>query len=189
MEAGVVEAMTQGFEDLPLAQEAVDFARSRHEGQRRDADDAPFVVHPLEVATLLRDAGYPDHVVATGALHEILEDTAADKRELEERFGPKVAELVDALTDDPSIEDEQERRAALRRQVAEAGEEAAAVFAADKVSKARELRMKADRGQLDDEDLAKLEHYKESLDMLETALPASELVEKLRAELDALGPL
>jgi (p)ppGpp synthase/HD superfamily hydrolase len=189
MEAGVVEAMTSGFDGLPLAQDAVDYARARHEGQRRDADDAPFVVHPLEVASLLRDAGYPDHVVATGALHEILEDTDADKGELEARFGPKVAELVDALTDDPSIEDEQERRAALRRQVAEAGEEAAAVFAADKVSKARELRMKADRGPLNDEDRAKFEHYRESLEMLEVALPGSELVDRVRAELEALGAL
>jgi (p)ppGpp synthase/HD superfamily hydrolase len=186
METGVVEAMTRGFDGLPLAQEAVDFARARHEGQRRDADDAPFVVHPLEVAILLRDAGYPDYVVATGALHEVLEDTDVDKGELEERFGPDVAELVDALTDDPSIEDQQERRAALRLQVAEAGEAAAAVFAADKVSKARELRMKAERGQLDDEDGARLEHYRESLEMLEEALPGSELVDRLRAELEAL---
>ena len=189
MEAGVVEAMTRGFEELPLAQSAIDFARSRHEGQRRDADDAPFVVHPLEVAILLRDAGYPDHVVATGALHEVLEDTDVDKEELEERFGPDVAELVDDLTDDPSIDDQQKRRAALRRQVAEAGETAAAVFAADKVSKTRELRMKAERGPLDDDSRAKLEHYLESLGMLEQALPGSDLVDCLRAELQALGAL
>ena len=181
--------MTQGFEELPLAQEAIDFARSRHEGQRRDADDAPFVIHPLEVANLLRDEGYPDHVVATGALHEVLEDTDVDKDELEDRFGQDVAELVDSLTDDPSIEDKQERRAALRRQVAAAGETAAAVFAADKVSKARELRMKADRGPLDDESRAKLEHYRESLAMLEEALPGSGLVGCLRDELAGLGAL
>jgi (p)ppGpp synthase/HD superfamily hydrolase len=189
MEAGVVEVMTRGFEALPIAQSAIDFARSRHEGQRRDADDAPFVVHPLEVAILLRDAGYPDHVVATGALHEVLEDTDVDREELQERFGPDVAELVEALTDDPSIEDQRERRAALRLQVAQAGETAAAVFAADKVSKTRELRMKADRGPLDEDSRAKLEHYCESLDMLERALPGSELVDCLRAELDGLGAL
>jgi (p)ppGpp synthase/HD superfamily hydrolase len=189
MEAGVVEAMTQGFEEMPLAQDAIDFARSQHEGQRRDADDAPFVVHPLEVAILLRDEGYPDHVVATGALHEVLEDTDVDKDELEDRFGENVAELVEALTDDPSIEDQRERRAALRLQVAEAGETAAAVFAADKVSKARELRMKADRGPLGEESRAKLEHYLESLGMLEEALPGSDLVDCLRAELRALGAL
>jgi (p)ppGpp synthase/HD superfamily hydrolase len=189
MEAGVLEVMTQGFESMPLAQDAVEFARAQHEGQRRDADDAPFVVHPLEVAIMLRDAGYPDHVVATGALHEVLEDTDVDKHELEERFGHDVAELVDALTDDPSIEDERERRAALRRQVAQAGETAAAVFAADKVSKTRELRRKAERGPLDDKSRAKLEHYLESLGMLEQALPGSDLVSCLRTELRGLGAL
>jgi (p)ppGpp synthase/HD superfamily hydrolase len=181
--------MTQGFEELPLAEDAIDFARSRHEGQRRDADDAPFVVHPLEVAILLRDEGYPDHVVATGALHEVLEDTGVHKDELQDRFGDDVAELVDSLTDDPSIEDQQERRAALRRQVAEAGETAAAVFAADKVSKARELRMKVERGPLEDDSRAKLEHYVESLEMLERALPGSALVDCLREELGELDAL
>jgi (p)ppGpp synthase/HD superfamily hydrolase len=189
MDAGVVEVMTRGFEELPLTQAAIDFARSHHEGQRREADDAPFVVHPLEVAILLRDAGYPDHVVAIGALHEVLEDTDVDKDELEERFGPDVAELVDALTDDPSIEDQQERRAALRRQVATAGGDAAAVFAADKVSKSRELRLKAERGPLDEENNAKLEHYRQSLRMLEDVLPGSDLVDCLRSELRGLAAL
>ena len=73
--------------------------------------------------------------------------------------------------------------------MAEAGETAAAVFAADKVSKTRELRMKAERGPLDDDSRAKLEHYLESLDMLEQALPGSDLVGCLRAELQALGAL
>ena len=178
--------MPERFDGMPLAQEAIDFARAHHEGQRRDADDAPFVVHPLEVAKLLRDAGYPDHVVATGALHEVLEDTDVDKGELKERFGPEVAELVDALTDDPSIEDQQERRAALRRQVEESGEKAAAVFAADKISKAREMRMKADFGPLGEDDRAKLDHYGQSLDMLDRVCGGGDLVRALREELAAL---
>lgn len=88
---------------------------------------------------LLDEAGFPDHVVAAGALHDVLEDTDAEREELEARFGASVPGLVASLTDDPSIEDESERRAALRRQVASAGEEAKAVFAADKISKTREL--------------------------------------------------
>jgi (p)ppGpp synthase/HD superfamily hydrolase len=176
-----------GFDDMPLTRAALDFARDRHEGQRRDADDQPFVLHPREVATLLRDAGYPDHVVAAGALHDVLEDTDAESEELERRFGREVAELVGSLTDDPSIEDEQERRAALRRQVAESAEEAIAVFAADKLSKTRELRLKSGRGDLGDGDHAKIEHYHESLDMLEEALPGHPLVEQLRRELLALS--
>jgi len=96
---------------------------------------------------------------------------------------------VASLSDDPAIEDPGERRAALRRQVAEAGPTASAVFAADKVSKARELRLKAARGRLGGEERDKLEHYEESLQMLLTALPRHELVEQLRLELESLRAL
>jgi len=179
----------RAFTGLPITRDALAFARERHEGQRRDAGGGPFVTHPVEVAGLLRDAGHPDHVVAAGMLHEVLEDTGVEKDELQRRFGAEVAELVDSLSDDPAIGDQQERRAALRRQVARAGAPAAAVFAADKVSKARELRLKAGRDQLGEEERAKLEHYDKSLEMLEAAMPGDELVERLRLELDSLRAL
>ena len=47
---------------------ALAYAVEQHSGQKRDADGAPFVLHPIEVATILADAGAPDHVVAAGVL-------------------------------------------------------------------------------------------------------------------------
>ena len=172
-------ARTAFIERSPLTRNALAFADEHHAGQTRDVDELPFVTHPVEVACLLHEAGYPDEAVAAGVLHEVLEDTDVNRPELEQRFGPEVAKLVAAVSDDPSIEDQGERRAALRRQVAGAGEQAAAVFAADKVSKVRELRMhEGDRG--------KLEHYEASLDMLVEIIPGHHLVDRLRAELEAL---
>jgi (p)ppGpp synthase/HD superfamily hydrolase len=170
----------------PLTRRALDYATHRHAGQRRESDGAPYVAHPVEVATLLYDAGYPDHVVAAGVLHDVLEDTDAERAEIESDFGREVAGLVTALTEDESIEDSRERKAALRLQVAKAGDEAAAVFAADKVSKTREMRLRAARGPLDDADAAKVEHYTESLGMLDELIPAHELVKRLRAEIEGL---
>jgi (p)ppGpp synthase/HD superfamily hydrolase len=181
VELHVREMSRSAFPGMPLTTDALGFARERHRGEE--------VWHPFEVAVLLRDAGYPDHVVAAGMLHEVLEDTDSDRAELASRFGEPVAELVESLSDDPSIDDIQERRAALRLQVAEAGPTAEAVFAADKVSKARELRLKASRGALDEEGRLKLEHYEESLDLLTRALPRHELVEQLRLELESLRAL
>jgi (p)ppGpp synthase/HD superfamily hydrolase len=181
VELHIKDVTDSAFSGMPLTTAALAFARERHEGEE--------VWHPFEVAALLRDAGYPDHVVAAGMLHEVLEDTGAERAELEQRFGAPVAELVESLSDDPSIEDIQERRAALRLQVAEAGPTAAAVFAADKISKTRELRHKASRGQLGEEERLKLEHYEESLEMLVTAMPRHELVEQLRLELESLRAL
>jgi (p)ppGpp synthase/HD superfamily hydrolase len=173
----------------PVTRDALAFADERHAGQTRYLDDAPFVTHPVEVACLLHEAGYSDEVVAAGVLHDVLEDTDSQPEELATRFGPEVAELVAAVSDDPTIEDPGERKAALRRQVADAGEDAAAVFAADKVSKARELRQRISRGRPADGDRAKIEHYDASLEMLSGLMPGHDLLDQLRKELEAVHAL
>jgi (p)ppGpp synthase/HD superfamily hydrolase len=179
-------ARTDFVKRSPLTREALDFAATRHAGQTRGVDGIPFVTHPVEVACLLHEAGYSDEVVAAGVLHDVLEDTDVQRAELEARFGAEVASLVAAVTDDPSIEDHTERKAALRHQVARAGEEAAAVFAADKVSKARELRTRARYGRFRRIDEAKLSHYQASLELLSELIPGHPLVEQLREELGAV---
>jgi (p)ppGpp synthase/HD superfamily hydrolase len=180
---------TDFVERSPLTRDALAFANERHAGQIRDLDDLPFVTHPVEVACLLHDAGYQDEVVAAGVLHDVLEDTDADHGELEVRFGRRVADLVEAVTDDPSIANDAERKAALRRQVAAAGECAAVIFAADKVSKARELRVRVSRGRIARADEGKLAHYEASLAMLTDLIPGHDLVDQLRMELDAVQAL
>lgn len=173
----------------PLTRDALVFAGERHAGQRREADGAPYVSHPLEVASLLDEAGCSDEVVAAGVLHDVLEDSDTEPAELEERFGEPVARLVRSLTEDESIADDAERKAALRLQVAAAGEPAAVIFAADKLSKARELRQLGSRGELPPGARLKIEHYAESRDMLAGIIPGHPLVEDLRRELEAIAAL
>jgi (p)ppGpp synthase/HD superfamily hydrolase len=182
-------ARTDFVDRSPLTRGALAFAASHHEGQTRDLDDTPFVTHPVEVACLLHEAGYSDEVVAAGVLHDVLEDTDVERGELEELFGSEVARLVAAVSDDPAIEDHAERKAALRRQVAAAGDCAVAVFAADKVSKARELRARTGYGRFERKDEARIEHYRASLEMLDDLMPRHQLVDRLRTELDALHSL
>jgi (p)ppGpp synthase/HD superfamily hydrolase len=175
---------------LPLTEAALLFAAERHAGQLLEGEQAPFVKHPLEVASLLSAAGYPDQIVASGVLHDVLESTDTPANELAFRFGPRVAELVKAVSEDESIEDRGERKAALREQVARGPLEAAAVFAADKISRARELRSKLGAGLPPDQAAAKLDHYRASLAMLQWRLGRRHpLVEQLRLELDQLGRL
>jgi (p)ppGpp synthase/HD superfamily hydrolase len=175
---------------LPLTRAALEFALRRHAGQQRGGDQAPFVLHPLEVGALLSLAGYSDDVVAAGVLHDVLENTDTDAVELGRRFGPRVSALVRAVSEDPSIENEQARKAALRSQVAGGSMESAAIFAADKVSKARELRLKLSCGLPDDEADQQLGHYWASLSMLERVLrPGHPLLEQLRFELETLDTL
>lgn len=106
---------------LPLTQEAIAFARQRHAGQIREGDRAPFLIHPLETASILERSRYPDHVIAAAVLHDVLENTATDRGELQDRFGPEVAGLVAAVSANPSISDEDARRDELRERVRLAG--------------------------------------------------------------------
>jgi (p)ppGpp synthase/HD superfamily hydrolase len=174
---------------LPLASEAVEFARARHRGQRRLGDHAPYLLHPLEVAGMLHRSGYPDAVVAAGVLHDVLEDTDAERAELETRFGREVAALVAAVTDDPAIADDEERKHELTERVRRTGGYAAAVYAADKISKVRELRVRLALG----DDRAVIEpliaRHRRSLAMLDETISGSRLVEILRFELEALDAL
>jgi (p)ppGpp synthase/HD superfamily hydrolase len=124
---------------LPQTQRAVTYAEQMHAGQRR-ADGTPFILHPLEVASLLYYAGAPDHLIAAGVMHDLIEKTDASAPDLTTRFGTQIARLVLAVSDDDQLGSYSERKAALRQQVSGAGEEALMLFAADKLSKVRELR-------------------------------------------------
>lgn len=175
--------------DLPLTRAAVAFAREHHGAQVRDADRAPFLVHPLEVASYMERSGYPDHVVAAAVLHDVLEDTDARRDELEARFGREVAELVDLVSDNPSIDDEEQRKDDVRERVRNASRYAQAIYASDKVSKVRELRMLLAAGIPPDVAEAKRRRYQKSLAMLEQTISDDRVVELLRFELEALQVL
>lgn len=164
---------------LPKTRAAVIYAEERHAGQRRQADGAPFIEHPLEVAWLLYHAGAPDDVVAAGVLHDTIEKAGASVGDLQARFGPRTASLVAAVSENPGIRPYSQRKEALREQVAAAGPEALMVFAADKISKVRELEVersaKVPR--------RRLVHYRRCLELLERRLN-SPLVAQLRSELE-----
>jgi (p)ppGpp synthase/HD superfamily hydrolase len=108
--------MPNSVRRLPKTQAALDYARELHAGQSREADGAPFIVHPREVASLLYDAGAPDHLIAAGALHDVIEKTLARAPDLRQRFGGRVAMLVLALTENEHITPYAARKAALRSQ-------------------------------------------------------------------------
>src|SRR4051812_8930197 len=175
-EGGVVPRLTF-LPHLPLAQQAVELAVQLHAGQRRASDGASFVMHPMEVASLLDRSHYPDHVVAAAVLHDVLENTDEELGDLEARFGPYVAALVAAVSDDPSIADENARKDELRERVRAVAGYAAAVYAADKVSKVREIRMALAAGTPWERLETKLQRHRDSLAMLDETIPGSRLLE------------
>jgi hypothetical protein len=181
--------------ELPKTRSAVSYAARMHAGQSR-ADGSRFITHPLEVAALLCEAGAADPLIAAGVLHDVLEKTAAAAGQLETRFGGEVATLVLAVTEDERIGRYEDRKASLREQVSHAGEDALMLFAADKISKIRELPFGPTIGP-DPSTSARvsattirrrLQHYRQCLELLEALLPASPLTEQLRDELQTRAP-
>jgi (p)ppGpp synthase/HD superfamily hydrolase len=140
------------------------FAYDAHEGERSRGTTS--IDHPTSVARLLIRQGASDQLVAAALLHDVLEDTTVTPAELDEAFGAEITQLVTGLTEDPAIEDYAQRKAHLRRQVADAGEQAAMIFLADKLASLQ--RAEATGQALS---VATLGHYRETLALLSQTYP------------------
>jgi (p)ppGpp synthase/HD superfamily hydrolase len=162
--------------EFPKARAALVYAERQHQGQLRKCGGA-FILHPLEVAALLRDAGASDELVAAGLLHDVTEKTSAAPADVSRRFGARVAKLVVAVSEDSAIASYKARKAALRDQVAGAGEDALKLFAADKLSKLHELLLYEVEAPA-----RRIEHYRLSVELLETLLPGYPLTGRLTAD-------
>jgi guanosine-3',5'-bis(diphosphate) 3'-pyrophosphohydrolase len=162
-----------------LLEEAYQLAVDAHHGARRRNDTD--VGHPVDVGLLLHERGFDDEVVAAALLHEVLEDTATESSEITDRFGPGVADLVGAMTEDASIEPYEKRKAEHRARVARHSRRSAAIYAADKLTKARSLRHHS--GPLSEE---KLHHYRRTLIELEQTYPDLPFLPELADAMQAL---
>ena len=76
---------------------AYDFAVKAHINQKRD-EGAPYIIHPIAVANILTDLKLDSATIATGLLHDTIEDTQATYQTIEQEFGKEVADLVDGVT-------------------------------------------------------------------------------------------
>src|ERR1041385_1892659 len=83
--------------DEELLRRAYLFSARQHRGQTRQSGE-PYLVHPLEVANILTELKLDPTCVATGLLHDIVEDSDTSAEEVEQFFGPEIAHLVDGLT-------------------------------------------------------------------------------------------
>jgi len=83
--------------DLELLRRAYVFSALEHKGQVRHSGE-PYLVHPLEVATILTDMKMDAVTIAAGLLHDVVEDTLTTTERLEQTFGGEVAHLVEGVT-------------------------------------------------------------------------------------------
>ncbi len=83
--------------DLDLIRKAYVYSAKVHQGQTRRSGE-PYLIHPLEVANILAKMKLDAPSIATGLLHDTVEDTLVTVEEVEQLFGRPIARLVDGVT-------------------------------------------------------------------------------------------
>lgn len=84
-------------EDVAMIMRAYELAEKSHKGQMRKTGEE-YITHPLHVAYILADLNAAPEVVASGLLHDVVEDTEVTSEEITEQFGPTIARIVDGVT-------------------------------------------------------------------------------------------
>lgn len=164
-----------------LVGRAYEHALQAHHGPAREADTD--IDHPTAVARLLDGAGFGDEVVAAAFLHDVVEDTTEGIEEIRREFGEEVCGLVQAMTEDESIEPYEARKAEHRQRVLDAGAAPASIYAADKLARVRSYLASGE-----EVDEQRLDHYWDTLKLFASRRPELPFLSELAAELPQLEP-
>jgi len=133
----------QDVKDSPIISKAKMLAGKAHEGQFRKYTGMPYIVHPIEVATIVQTVEHTDEMVAAALLHDVVEDTDYTVADIAKEVSPKVAELVDGLTDVSKPEDGNRavRKAMDKDHLAEQNAEVHTIKLADVISNSQDIKV------------------------------------------------
>jgi (p)ppGpp synthase/HD superfamily hydrolase len=156
----------------PARAEAIAFLIDAYEGV--DVRPGKGLPHAQGVADVLRRAGYDMNTQVLALLHDVVEDTPRTIDDVRDVFGKPMADMVGALTEDPSMKRYAQRKRDLRARTLGAGSPVVDVSLADKISSLRHAVITHSR--LSDR---KLRHYTITLQLALTASVAPALCKQL----------
>lgn len=84
---------------MELVSEAIAFAVKAHDGMRRKKNESPYILHPMEAAVIVGTISNDQSLIAAAVLHDVVEDAGITMKEIEEKFGKRVRELVASETE------------------------------------------------------------------------------------------
>lgn len=83
----------------PRFESALAFACAAHFGQRRKGCGAPYITHPMAVASIVGQYGGDEDQAIAALLHDVMEDCGVPESRIRDRYGDRVARIVAACTD------------------------------------------------------------------------------------------
>ncbi len=99
-----------------ILDKAIKLAVDAHSGQTRKGTDIPYIVHPLETLTIVGTMTNDEHILAAAVLHDVVEDTDITIQNIKDTFGEKVAEYVEAESEDKRAGQSEESTWKIRKQ-------------------------------------------------------------------------
>jgi (p)ppGpp synthase/HD superfamily hydrolase len=133
---------------MTLLKRALDWAAVWHKDQKRKYPDVvvPYMTHVAGVAVILARHGFPEHVVAAGALHDVMEDCGISYDDLVTKFGAPVADLVRHVSEEDKSLSWEERKRAYLEHFSKKPWEAQAITLADKIDNFQSILVACDYG-------------------------------------------
>ena len=85
------------MDDSELMHRALQFAKEKHEGQKRIGGD-DYITHPMAVCEIVKNQGFDENYQITALFHDLLEDTDATEEDILKYGNYKILEAVELLT-------------------------------------------------------------------------------------------
>lgn len=126
--------------DTSLFDKAAQFAIQAHQGAERRGKGFPYILHPMEAASIVATITNDPEMLAASILHDTVEDSDVTIEQIEELFGPRVARLVHVETAKKGISWRARREIQIER-FRQADRDCQVVVLGDKLSNLRAIAL------------------------------------------------
>jgi len=127
---------------MSIELKAREFAIEAHKGQVRKSDpEKPMIVHPINVAQILKEYGFDENVISSGYLHDVVEDTIYKLDDIKKNFGNDIASLVCGASEPDKSLSWEERKKYTIKEIKKLDFRHKSIVCADKISNLEDLKI------------------------------------------------